>query len=57
MADAGDTSRKQYNAEVIDPFKQALWSPGISLVFGMREGETAGYRFLLVNKYNKDFHY
>ena len=38
MVDACDTLRKQYNDNGIDPFKQALSSPGISLVLGMREG-------------------
>ena len=55
--DACDTLLKQYNAMGIDPSKQALSSPGISLVLGMREAEMVGYRFPLVNTYNKDFHY
>ena len=57
MVDSCDTLRKQYNDKDIDSFKQALSSPGISLVLGMREAEEAGYRFLLINESNKDFHY
>ena len=57
MVDACDTLCEQYNDKGTDPFKQALSSPGISLVLGMREAEEAGYRFPLVNNQNKDFHY
>ena len=46
MVDACDTLRKQHNDKGIDSFKQALSSPGISLVLGMREVEEVGYRFL-----------
>ena len=57
MVDACDTLCKQYNDKGIDSFKQALSSPGISLVLGMREVEEVGYRFPLINESNKDFHY
>ena len=57
MVDACDTLCKQYNDKGIDRFKQALSSPGISLVLGMREAEEAGYRIPLVNNQNKNFHY
>ena len=57
MVEACEKLRLQYNRKMIDPFKQAISSPGASMILGMKEAEKQGYTFPLINERNNDFQY
>jgi hypothetical protein len=49
--------QKSCNDKQVDPFKDAISSPGVSMLIGMKMAESEGYRFPLINDKNKDFQY